>query len=147
VGRKGAKPGQAGVGRIGRPAQPAEAEVLELAVPNGIGISRALDIDAAGQASFNGGLDEFGRRKASESVMFASRTLQRSRYASCSALVIEPDTISSSHRQRTVSSSTARGKAVPFGCRLNFVPRVKGASERPVSVPRQSSRGDMLSSW
>jgi hypothetical protein len=37
--------------------------------------------------------------------------------------------------------------AVPFGCRLNFVPRVKGASGRPVSVPRQSSRGDMLSSW
>jgi len=63
-GKQRCEAGTGRVGRIGRPAQPAEAEVLELAVPNGIGISQALDIDAAGQASFNGGLDEFGRKES-----------------------------------------------------------------------------------
>jgi hypothetical protein len=87
-----------------------EAEVLELLVQFGSGSRRRWILMPRGRRPSTAALTSCGERNASESVRLICRVVHRSRFANCSASVIEPVMISSSQRRPRAIAFTRRAR-------------------------------------
>src|SRR5207245_9974429 len=104
---------------LGRP------RILVLTRPLGRAIAETGNSNPARQATFDGGFDQTGARKASEIVMLTLRTAQFSRVAICSTSVSLPAAISSSQRRPRAIDATSLARVSISTCMLSFPENVE----------------------